>query len=117
MDNPVSRWLRKRSRKPRKSSKAVDPTVSAFRAVEIEPGLDECCDAVVKVQGLRYLRAQAPSLPLPGCTARHCACHYVQKTDRRAGARRDADYGMAGRALLVEERRLSRRGRRQSDSS
>jgi hypothetical protein len=44
---------------------------------------DPDCSAASKLRGKRFLESEAPSLPLPGCTADSCSCRYVPRKDRR----------------------------------
>jgi hypothetical protein len=69
----------------------------------------DCCDAAQALRGQRFLSAEAPKVPLKGCTAGRCTCTYAHFDDRRSGIdrRRVA-------AHPREERRRSR-GRRVDD--
>jgi hypothetical protein len=53
------------------------------------------CEQVRRIEHLRFLPDEAPRLPLRGCTARNCRCHYVHHDDRRQAERRNP-YGRAG---------------------
>ncbi len=44
---------------------------------------DPDCAAASELKGKRFLQAEAPALPLSGCTAESCTCHYVSRKDRR----------------------------------
>lgn len=75
-----------------------------------------CCEAVQALADQRFLPGQAPSLPLPECTASHCTCRYEHFDDRRAISRR-GQLGQSTRKLQSSdwgERRRSR-GRRKTD--
>jgi hypothetical protein len=93
------------------------PTDSAHRyhGVSVEPPeAAVCCAACEALRGRRFLVKIAPPLPVPGCTAPSCACHYVHHDDRRASAaRRRHDRGLRDRMPLIADRRLQadRRGR------
>ncbi len=113
----ISNWLRLPWRQ-RAATPVATPAKRAkaqFGAVEIEPGLEGGCSEVTKCAGIRYLMSEAPSLPLNGCNAESCKCHYVRLDDRRQDARRDADLGIEHRGVLAQERREERRGRRRTD--
>lgn len=46
------------------------------------------CKASSKLIGKGFLFEQAPSLPLPGCTADKCTCEYLGVVNRRRAERR-----------------------------
>jgi len=72
------------------------------------------CAAARACKDQRYLSAEAPPLPLPGCTAARCDCRYGHFDDRRRGPRRAAEKpGVAAKPAAVEQR--ARRGRRKVD--
>jgi hypothetical protein len=51
-----------------------------------------CCEAARGLLGRRFLAAEAPRVPLPGCTAREaCTCKYRHYEDRRGPPRRKED--------------------------
>ena len=83
-----------------------------FHAVAIKPGRN-ACDAVVEIEGVRFLSREAPQLPLPDCTNPDCRCTYQHFDDRRQGPRRDSDVGLPSKP--PEEDRRQRRGRRSTD--
>jgi hypothetical protein len=59
-----------------------------FHAVSIVPG-KQCCAQVQAVQGVRLLSAEAPRVPLVGCTMPgQCQCRYQHHEDRRGSPRR-----------------------------
>ncbi len=45
------------------------------------------CSAIRGLQGKRFLEREAPTLPVPGCTAARCDCVYTHHDDRRTGKR------------------------------
>ncbi|HWS14330.1 MAG TPA: hypothetical protein VN279_16125, partial [Rhodocyclaceae bacterium] len=47
------------------------------------------CEPVKRIEHVRFLPDEAPRLPLRGCTARNCRCHYVHHDDRREAERRN----------------------------
>ena len=61
-----------------------------FHAVSILSPLHNCA-AAREFEGKRFLAAEAPRLPLPGCTAATCTCRYAHHEDRRQGPRRSSD--------------------------
>lgn len=55
-----------------------------FHAVAIVCGTN-CCTASHAIEGIRYLSAEAPRLPLEECSdVLECACTYRHYLDRRA---------------------------------
>ena len=58
-----------------------------YHAVGIRPG-EICCEAARQFGTLRFLSAQAPGLPLPGCQLTSCTCRYSHYPDRRHGVDR-----------------------------
>jgi hypothetical protein len=79
----------------------------------------QACKASKLLKDKRFLCAQAPKLPLQGCTEVHCSCRYKHFADRRAGPRRAAESGVHVHLLSSSpkanaERRASR-GRRSTD--
>jgi hypothetical protein len=74
------------------------------------------CSAALKLQGRRFLAADAPPIPLSGCTAQTCTCVYAHFDDRRHQMRRDP---YVHKALDVEPLAVERRGlqgRRKTDT-
>jgi hypothetical protein len=70
------------------------------------------------VQGLteaRWLYAQAPRVPVPGCDAPRCDCRYKHFPDRRMVDRRRIDRTGLPRQHAGSELRSPRRGRRWTD--
>ncbi|NND69296.1 MAG: hypothetical protein HKN19_17020 [Halioglobus sp.] len=61
-------------------------TSSPFHAVTIVPA-ESCCGEVQLLSEQSFLSDEAPSLPLPGCSAKDCTCRYVHSSDRRGGSR------------------------------
>jgi hypothetical protein len=85
-----------------------------YHCVAVQPH-GVACDLVRGIAGERFLAAQAPSLPLPGCPHRDCRCVYVHFEDRRVIDRRALEIP----GLRVDhggiDRRGEARGRRRSD--
>ena len=86
-----------------------------FHAVTIQPGR-LCCQEARALQGQRFLSREAPTLPLRNCTCENCTCLYQHYGDRRAGARRARDMGVAIDGWVDVDKRVEvGRGRRKSD--
>lgn len=84
-----------------------------YRAVALRTQ-GAACRAARALAGKRMLIAEAPPLPLPGCTQANCACHYKHHADRRREEpRRAVDVGLSGTYYAGPERR-SGLDRRQS---
>ena len=82
-----------------------------WHAVSVVPSPSSCA----KARGLirqRFLSKEAPHLPLEGCDARVCDCHYRHHQDRRREPRRASDVMASGRSWNGPERRhmAGRRG-------
>ncbi len=71
----------------------------------------DACEAAKQLMGKRFLSREAPPLPLPNCTAKHCRCHDAHHEDRRVddGDRRAPFKGEHGTGL--ERRSASDRRR------
>ena len=74
----------KEKEKPRPTSRRISPGKpdTKYHAVSLKFPPD-ACDAAKAMEGERYLSADAPSIPLPGCDAATCKCRYVHHKDRR----------------------------------
>jgi hypothetical protein len=85
-----------------------------YHCVSVVAGIDACA-AARALAGARLLSAEAPRLPLAGCTMPDaCRCTYVHHDDRRAGPRRASERGgLADPWSLTERRREG--GRRATD--
>lgn len=79
-------WARRRS-----SAAAVESssarTLHPYRCVAIARAA-KSCTAASDLEGRRFLPAEAPLLPLPGCDAAACQCRYARFDDRRDDDRR-----------------------------
>lgn len=73
---------RQRSAQPRRDPPPAIPTGKRWHAVVVHPGRKPC-EAVRKIEDLRFLASEAPRLPLPGCDAVACSCRYRHYDDRR----------------------------------
>lgn len=85
-----------------------------YHAVSIACGTSACNEAR-QVQGVRFLSAEAPRLPLRGCDAARCACRYQHHADRREADRRNDDPWVTKQIWNGAERRKTA-GRRITDS-
>lgn len=114
MKAPILDWLRSLLSKQKKPVAQVAPK---FPAVEINPGLNDCCDAVYEMRGQRFLMTNAPSIPVPGCDAETCKCRYQRFTDRRHETRRGLDSGVASTVYsdAGSDKRAATGGRRSTD--
>jgi len=91
--------------------------MQTFHAVSIQPGR-LCCHEARVLQGQRFLSREAPPLPLKNCTCDSCTCLYQHHDDRRTGARRARDIGVAIDGWTEDDRRSQQgRGRRKIDKS
>jgi len=77
---PLFVW---RSRRSSHDSDTTEPD-NNFHAVSVRPGVI-CCASARRVNGTRFLSAEAPLLPLPGCDEESCACRFIHHQDRRNG--------------------------------
>jgi hypothetical protein len=115
-------WIgRAGARTPATSASMLAKATPSFKAVEIVPGENACCEAARALSGKRFLPADAPLFPVPDCDQPRCDCTYRRHTDRRATARRVSDLGIVVSGRLrprqEERRRAVTRGRRTSDQS
>lgn len=84
-----SRSNKKTLGKTSRQSKAVPKkAVNPYHCVEVKMSYD-ACEEVLKIHGKRYLSAEAPTLPLPGCD-QNCGCKFKHHNDRRFDDRRDS---------------------------
>lgn len=82
-------WFNQSKAKQAKiQANSVRPAVSAYHCVEVKSRYD-ACDAVIELQGKRFLSSDAPILPLPRCNEK-CQCFFKHHEDRRNEERRDA---------------------------
>ena len=94
------------------------PRTVKFTALSIMPGR-VCCTAAQNQSKLRYLKDEAPSLPLRECDASRCLCAFAEHTDRRIARNSDRRMGIGLQSELYgsqgEPERRKRRGRRATD--
>lgn len=86
-------------RKDRRISPALKNS-SKYHAVSIKPGA-YACSAANDLAGDRFLASEAPSLPLPGCDAADCDCHFTHHKDRRTGKDRRSPFTSGGIAAAT----------------
>jgi len=95
--------------------KAVKSAASnRYRAVSCSGG----CSAIKGLEDKRFLERDAPSFPLPGCTAARCNCVYVHHEDRRSGRKDRRGLSQINKDFLDysgKPNRRMQRGRRASD--
>lgn len=91
-----------------------------YHAVSVVPG-SYACSAVNEIAGKRFLASEAPELPLPGCSAKNCECHFAHFRDRRSGRDRRSPFGSGGLAAAsgkyAKERRQRGNRRKEDDES
>ena len=80
-----------------------------FRGVTIKRGAD-CCQAVKRMDGVRYLVEDVPILPLAECNRETCTCTYQHHADRRSETR---DRRLQASDVAINYR--VQEGRRKSD--
>ena len=89
-----------------------------YHAVSIKPGA-YACSAANDIAGQRFLATEAPNLPLPGCDAAECECHFTHHDDRRTGKDRRSPFTPGGLAAatgtFAGERRKGQDRRDDSD--
>jgi hypothetical protein len=89
-----------------------------YHAVSVKPGA-YACSAANDIAGQRFLATEAPSLPLPGCDAAECECHFTHHSDRRSGKDRRSPFTSGGLAAatgtFAGERRKGQDRRDESD--
>ena len=109
-------WQRREKTIP--ASQVTDGKASnKYHCVAItDPG--HSCAAAQRLEGKRFLSAEAPIFPLTGCTADPCQCRYIHHDDRREEERRYlyGRYGSIPPTLVGEERRHIS-GRRDTDET
>lgn len=77
----------KNTRQP-KAKAVVKNSISPYHCVEVKTSYD-ACEKVLELHGMRFLSAEAPLLPLPGCD-QYCQCKFKHHNDRRLDDRRDS---------------------------
>ena len=85
----------------------------SYHCVEVRAG-DFTCGAAEKLEHVRYLSDEAPSLPVPGCRVERCTCSYIHHDDRRDDDRRNPYGHWSNVPPAIAGERRSRTERRQS---
>ncbi len=110
-------WRRSTVQKKIQAAPAVTRAPrSGYRCVEVKTG-NYACEAAAKLGEVRFLPNEAPSLPLPGCSAPKCACSFVHYDDRRDDIRRGTYGEWASIPPEEEGERRARSERRKSPDS
>jgi hypothetical protein len=81
-----------------------------WHAVSIVRGRQSCA-AIARITGKKWLSAEAPQIPIAGCTLKRCECRYRHHADRRSTDRRESK-GLKSGAPKEGERRSSDSDRR-----
>jgi len=105
-----------RRKKPLQAPVARPRTSRSYHAVEVRPGL-RACKAVQDLGNVRFLSDQAPSMPVPGCTAATCTCSFIHHDDRRQEDRRHPYGQWSSIPPTLSGERRSRTERRKSQES
>ena len=108
---PIAKISDPRTAKPAEKTKPVKK--EAWHSVSIIRGR-QACEAVVKLNGHKWLSAQAPLLPVKGCDAEQCDCRYRHHADRRSADRRETT-GLVSAPPKDGERRTGRIDRRNKE--
>lgn len=89
---------------------------SGYHCVEVRTG-NYACAAAEQLGEIRFLPNEAPSLPLPGCSAQKCTCSFVHYDDRRDDERRNTYGEWAGIPPDDEGERRATTERRKSEEN
>ena len=81
-------WSSRSNKKVRQPKAVVKNPTSPYHCVEVSTSYDACKE-VLELHSKRFLSAEAPLLPLPGCD-QYCKCKFKHHNDRRQDDRRDA---------------------------
>jgi len=95
----------------RRAPEQAKPAGGRFGAVEIRIR-SGACQAARSLEGQRFLSKEAPTLPLPACTAAQCTCKFAKWSDRRSESRRLEHGGLSASIFLASNRRAKRERRR-----
>lgn len=107
---PNHRRSHKQLRKCHKNANKIH-SQHPFHCVETHSSKN-ACSSIKKLQGTRFLSAEAPVLPLPDCNEAHCHCDYIHHEDRRTYTRRTElgiQHDMYGQNGELERRGNGRR--------
>lgn len=90
-----------------------------YAAVTVQTDVIACA-AVERYIGRRVLVSEAPSLPVPGCTAKTCECRFVKYPDRRAQRERRIPFSQGSIMFrvgnIIDRRKQSDRRTDESDA-
>ena len=114
----VAWWHHAARQKERRAALAARrDSRNPYHCVEVRAGTP-ACEAVRHLGNVRFLSAEAPALPLSGCTLQACRCSYVHHDDRREDDRRNP-YGQWSNvpSTIPGERRKRTDRRRSQDSA
>jgi hypothetical protein len=114
----VTRRARTRSRPSQQAKAGVAQPAKAggrFGAVHIR-ARSSACGAARALEGQRFLSKDAPSLPLPECSAAQCSCRFAKLSDRRTEGRR-LEQGSLSTSLFIATNRRAKRDRRRAAPS
>ncbi|MDH3531734.1 MAG: hypothetical protein OEO82_02330 [Gammaproteobacteria bacterium] len=108
-------WLMRKKRAASngkfKSAMHSRKTKSPYHAVSISFSTD-ACNAARAMAGRRFLATAPPKLPLPGCDASECRCHFAHHDDRRSGQERRSPFapgrGATGTGTYKQDQREGR---------
>jgi hypothetical protein len=90
-------------------------TAGRWHAVSVATN-GECCAAASGLHKMRFLSAEAPVIPLMGCSRPDaCRCFYKHHEDRRGQLRRREEITGLRAKVRVEEERRQGRDRRETD--
>ncbi len=109
-------WRQRERRRQARASRAQEPAgvTENYRCVELRYP-DDACDAVKRIGAQRFLPAEAPGIPVPGCDRGRCSCRYAHHEDRRDDDRRHPFAEKASQPPpSVGGERRSRKDRRKS---
>jgi len=96
---------------------ASTPPASRYSSVSLMLSKN-CCSSAQNMAGARFLKKEAPQLPLANCTTTPCKCGFIRHEDRREEDEdRRAIHGLRAElhALHTGQERRQRRGRRAYD--
>ncbi|NIL93414.1 MAG: hypothetical protein GTO71_02985 [Woeseiaceae bacterium] len=100
-----------------KPSVPVSQKNTVYHAVSIKFESNACM-AAREMEGMRFLSAAAPRLPLPDCNVLECNCRFVHHKDRRSGKDRRSPFaasGFGGGTGSFEQEKRKGRDRRSHD--
>lgn len=109
--------LRSKEKTTKRRAPSVQP--NPYQSVSVMSSR-VACTAVGKINNQRFLTADAPLLPLAGCSAKECNCKYVHHSDRRDKSNDRRTHYSLETQLYAQGDRPDRRanpGRRSSDYS